>query len=159
MYCERISLQLSHLSTLCSTLVACNPPGRLAGTPFTHASAGQQAGACLHDSSAGRSCGIQSLPVVQALPVTPQCTYLLQVNKLEHVPVIRNIINLPVINGLLTSFLPSLILRIFLALLPTLLIFMNKVQGMVSTSSIEFGVVSRAVAVPFVGGTFGVTKQ
>ena len=70
----------------------------------------------------------------------------MQVNKLEHVPFIRNIINLPVINGLLTSFLPSLILRIFLALLPTLLTFMNKVQGMVSTSSIEFGVVSGAVA-------------
>eukprot|EP00891_Asterochloris_glomerata_P001750 jgi/Astpho2/1750/Aster-04171 len=69
----------------------------------------------------------------------------LPVNKLEHVPFIRSIINLPVINGLLTSFLPSLILRVFLALLPTLLTFMNKVQGMVSTSSIEFGVVSEAV--------------
>lgn len=69
----------------------------------------------------------------------------MQVNKLEHVPFIRSIINLPVINGLLTSFLPSLILRVFLALLPTLLTFMNKVQGMVSTSSIEFGVVSEAV--------------
>ena len=88
--------------------------------------------------------------------MTPQCTRPVQVNKLEHVPVIRNIINLPVINGLLTSFLPSLILRIFLALLPTLLTFMNKVQGMVSTSSIEFGVVSGAVSVPhlFLAGLF-----
>ena len=66
----------------------------------------------------------------------------LQVNKLQHVPVISSIINLPIVSGLLTSFLPSLILRIFMALLPALLTFMNKLQGMISESSIEFGVVS-----------------
>ncbi|KAL3134038.1 hypothetical protein ABBQ32_008470 [Trebouxia sp. C0010 RCD-2024] len=61
----------------------------------------------------------------------------------ESTPGLRTVSNLPVINGLITSFLPSLILRIFLALLPNLLSFMSHVQGMTSLSQIDFGVMRK----------------
>lgn len=39
--------------------------------------------------------------------------------------------------------MPSVILRIFLALLPNLLAFMSHVQGMTSLSQIDFGVMRK----------------
>ncbi len=69
------------------------------------------------------------------------CT--LQVSRLETTPGLRTLANLPVINGLITSFLPSAILRIFLKLLPNLLGFMSHVQGMTSLSQVDFGVLRK----------------
>ena len=69
------------------------------------------------------------------------CT--LQVSRLETTPGLRTLANLPVINGLITSFLPSVILRIFLKLLPNLLGFMSHVQGMTSLSQVDFGVLRK----------------
>lgn len=66
-----------------------------------------------------------------------------QVSRLQSTPGLRAVANLPVINGLITSFLPSVILRIFLALLPNLLAFMSHVQGMTSLSQIDFGVMRK----------------
>lgn len=37
----------------------------------------------------------------------------------------------------------ALVLKIFLALLPTLLAFMNKKQGMIAASKVDFGVVRK----------------
>ena len=64
-------------------------------------------------------------------------------SRLESTPGLRTVANLPVINGLITSFMPSVILRIFLALLPNLLAFMSHVQGMTSLSQIDFGVMRK----------------
>ena len=66
-----------------------------------------------------------------------------QVSRLESTPGLRTVANLPVINGLITSFMPSVILRIFLALLPNLLAFMSHLQGMTSLSQIDFGVMRK----------------
>ncbi len=72
------------------------------------------------------------------------CTFsTLQVSRLETTPGLRTLANLPVINGLITSFLPSVILRIFLKLLPNLLGFMSHVQGMTSLSQVDFGVLRK----------------
>jgi len=68
----------------------------------------------------------------------------LQVSRLETTPGLRTLANLPVINGLITSFLPSVILRIFLKLLPNLLGFMSHVQGMTSLSQVDFGVLRKS---------------
>ena len=76
----------------------------------------------------------------------PTCTHAfacVQVSRLQSTPGLRTVANLPVINGLITSFLPSVILRIFLALLPGLLSFMSHVQGMTSLSQIDFGVMRK----------------
>ena len=67
----------------------------------------------------------------------------LQVSRLESTPGLRTVANLPVINGFITSFMPSVILRIFLALLPNLLAFMSHVQGLTSKSQIDFGVLRK----------------
>ena len=66
-----------------------------------------------------------------------------QVSRLESTPGLRAVANLPIVSGLITSFMPSVILRIFLALLPNLLAFMSHVQGMTSLSQIDFGVMRK----------------
>jgi hypothetical protein len=51
--------------------------------------------------------------------------------------------DIPILNALVTSILPSLALKIFLALLPWLLTLMARFSGMVSQAQVDFSVVSR----------------
>ncbi|GBG82443.1 hypothetical protein CBR_g34820 [Chara braunii] len=55
----------------------------------------------------------------------------------EKVPFFRHITNVPVVNQVLTDFLPGLALKIFLAILPSLLMVMSTFQGYVSNSGIQ----------------------
>ncbi|KAK9806417.1 hypothetical protein WJX73_004348 [Symbiochloris irregularis] len=65
---------------------------------------------------------------------------LIEVDRLNHIGFFRALIRIKVINAILQSILPSLVLKIFLAILPMLLAFMNRKQGMVSESAVDFGV-------------------
>ncbi|KAK9811621.1 hypothetical protein WJX72_007134 [[Myrmecia] bisecta] len=68
---------------------------------------------------------------------------IIQVDKLESVPGIKQLASLPLISDFFKAILPSLVLRIFLAILPLLLAFMNRRQGMISESQVDFGVVRK----------------
>lgn len=65
---------------------------------------------------------------------------LIEIDQLEKVAIIKDIVDITIVRSILTAILPGLVLKIFLALLPALLQFMNKLQGMVSESQIDFGV-------------------
>ncbi|KAL0039508.1 hypothetical protein WJX77_000232 [Trebouxia sp. C0004] len=83
-----------------------------------------------------------ALALFYIIPITA-VQGLINVSRLETTPGLRTLTNLPVINGLITSFLPSVILRIFLKLLPNLLGFMSHVQGVTSLSQVDFGVLRK----------------
>ena len=84
------------------------------------------------------------LPRMQVLLIVLHNELLhVQVSRLQSIPGLRTIANLPVVSGFLTSFLPSVSLRIFLARLPNLLSFMTHLQGMTSLSQIDFGVMRK----------------
>ena len=68
---------------------------------------------------------------------------LIQMDRLERYPVIGSIVTFPLINGILKAVVPNLALKLFLAFLPSLLKHMNRAQGMISLSEIDFGVVRK----------------
>ncbi|KAK9840790.1 hypothetical protein WJX81_004889 [Elliptochloris bilobata] len=68
---------------------------------------------------------------------------LLAVDVLDRNPVLHFILHAPVLDSLITAILPSLVLRIFLALLPILLRLMGRVQGLYSQSMLDFSVVTK----------------
>ncbi|KAK9804434.1 hypothetical protein WJX72_012500 [[Myrmecia] bisecta] len=68
---------------------------------------------------------------------------LIEVSRLQQVPFFREILNIDFVRSILTAILPGLVLKIFLLLLPMLLVFMNRRQGMNSLSKIDFGVVHK----------------
>ncbi|KAK9864573.1 hypothetical protein WJX84_004373 [Apatococcus fuscideae] len=87
---------------------------------------------------------------------------ILEVQRLSKYPPFKQLVNIAFTRSLIESILPSLVLKIFLALLPNLLAFMNKKQGMISASKVDFGVVRKyfifqVVTVffgSFIGGSF-----
>lgn len=68
----------------------------------------------------------------------------LQVDKLrQQAQIVDKLFNLPLVRTLLLTLVPQLVLRIFLALIPSVLYFLCRWQGMISQSQIEFGVVRK----------------
>ncbi|KAF7029532.1 hypothetical protein CFC21_041247 [Triticum aestivum] len=53
------------------------------------------------------------------------------------VPFLKPIIEMPTIKSFIQGFLPGIALKIFLILLPSILMFMSKVEGLTSVSSLE----------------------
>ncbi|KAK9809699.1 hypothetical protein WJX73_006828 [Symbiochloris irregularis] len=65
---------------------------------------------------------------------------LVEVQRLQNIPGFKQLLQITFIKSLLQSIFPSLVLKIFLAVLPLILAYMNKRQGMISKSQIDFGV-------------------
>ena len=74
------------------------------------------------------------------------CHEVLQVEKLRGMVGIRWLARIPAIDSFIAGLLPSLVLRIFLALLPELLAYMGRMQGLISLSQVQFSVVRRYFA-------------
>uniref|UniRef100_A0ACD5TGS2 Uncharacterized protein n=1 Tax=Avena sativa TaxID=4498 RepID=A0ACD5TGS2_AVESA len=53
------------------------------------------------------------------------------------VPFLKPVIEMPTIKSFIQGFLPGIALKIFLILLPSILMFMSKVEGLTSVSSLE----------------------
>ena len=70
----------------------------------------------------------------------------MQIDKLRSLPGIKDISGLPLVSSVLEVFLPSLVLRIFLVILPYLLDYMGHIQGLVSLSAVQFSVVKKLFA-------------
>ena len=68
---------------------------------------------------------------------------LLQVQRLDTITPFKQLVNIQFTRSIIESLLPSIVLKIFLAILPMLLAFMNKQQGMTSMSAVDFGVVRK----------------
>ena len=67
----------------------------------------------------------------------------LQINKLTDLPGVREVTRLPLVSSVLASFLPSLVLRVFLVVLPYLLAYMGLLEGLISRSAVTFSVVGK----------------
>ena len=82
---------------------------------------------------------------ITACGATPLKTLLdNQVEKLVTLPGLRDLLaTWPVLASATSSFLPQLTLRVFLALLPTLLALLGRAEGRVAESQVEFGCVRR----------------
>lgn len=61
-------------------------------------------------------------------------------------PGVRWVFELPLVAPLLAGFLPQLVLRVFLALLPALLALLGRFEGLPAESAVEFGVVKKYFA-------------
>eukprot|EP00884_Botryococcus_braunii_P016250 jgi/Botrbrau1/3308/Bobra.0048s0005.1 len=68
---------------------------------------------------------------------------LLEVERLEKVPFFSTLVNYPFLRSIITAILPGLILNVFLALVPPVLRLMNKMEGTVALSGVDFGVVRK----------------
>ncbi|KAK9843537.1 hypothetical protein WJX81_008012 [Elliptochloris bilobata] len=78
------------------------------------------------------------------IPVVTAIQALLQVEKLVTLPGLRELLQTwPLLASAVSSFLPQLTLRVFLALLPTLLALLGRAEGRVAESQVEFGCVRR----------------
>ena len=72
------------------------------------------------------------------------CFPRVQVEKLVTLPGLRELLQTsPALASATSSFLPQLTLRVFLALLPTLLALLGRAEGRVAESQVEFGCVRR----------------
>jgi Calcium-dependent channel, 7TM region, putative phosphate len=69
-----------------------------------------------------------------------------QLDRLVNVPVVSSIVNLPLVRGVVQGLLPSLVLRIFLAVLPYLLEGLALWEGVRSLSAIQFETMSKYFA-------------
>ncbi|GIL80074.1 hypothetical protein Vretimale_12911 [Volvox reticuliferus] len=68
---------------------------------------------------------------------------MIEVPKLAKVPVLGKIVTTPPIKQLMQAVIPGLVLKIFLAIVPTILRIMAILSGSTSISEIDFGVVKR----------------
>lgn len=71
---------------------------------------------------------------------------MLQLDRLVNVPVVRDIVELPLVHGIIEGLLPSLVLRIFLAVLPYLLEGLAMWEGALSLSSVQFETMTKYFA-------------
>jgi hypothetical protein len=65
---------------------------------------------------------------------------VLQLDRLEKTPVIKDIIAIPVVRSILLGVLPGLALRLFVLLLPILLYALNNHAGYFAISDVDFAV-------------------
>ncbi|CAL8466090.1 g5626 [Coccomyxa elongata] len=75
---------------------------------------------------------------------------LININQLRRVHVFAVIIDLPVVSSIVTAILPGLVLKIFLAVLPSILAFMGRLQGLESKSSVDFSVITKYYTFQFI---------
>lgn len=71
---------------------------------------------------------------------------IVQIDKIAELPGLKDISDLPLVSSVVTVILPSLVLRIFLVILPYLLDYMGRVEGLVSLSAVQFSVVKKLFA-------------
>ena len=64
-------------------------------------------------------------------------------DKLRRYRIVEAIFQLPLVSTILTTLLPSLVLRIFLIIAPIVLRVLCRWQGMICQSQVEFGVVRK----------------
>ena len=69
-----------------------------------------------------------------------------QLDRLVDLPGVRWVFQLPGVAPILEGILPQLVLRVFLALLPTLLAWLGRFEGLPAESDVEFGVVRKYFA-------------
>lgn len=67
----------------------------------------------------------------------------MQIDRIADLPGLRQVVKLPLVSSLIAAFLPTLVLRLFLLVLPYLLAYMGTVEGLVSFSAVEFSVVTK----------------
>lgn len=67
----------------------------------------------------------------------PLACSVAQLEQLERVPVIKDLVAIPVVRSLLTGVLPGLALRIFVLLLPVLLYALNRRAGAVGQADMD----------------------
>lgn len=68
---------------------------------------------------------------------------LIDLPKLAKYPGLKEFVNAPGIKQLLEAIVPGLVLKIFIAIVPVILEIMMMVQGAISDSEVDFGVVRR----------------
>ena len=61
-------------------------------------------------------------------------------------PGIRELVELPLLSSVLAGFLPQLVLRLFFSLMPYILAFLERLEGLPAESEVEFGVVRKYYA-------------
>lgn len=77
------------------------------------------------------------------LPVVAAIQAVVNLENVRSVPGLGKITEIPFVTQILQGILPSLVLKIFLAILPLILNKMNRFEGMVSISQIDFATVSK----------------
>ncbi|KAK9902019.1 hypothetical protein WJX75_001351 [Coccomyxa subellipsoidea] len=75
---------------------------------------------------------------------------LINIDQLRKIHAFAVIIDLPVVRSIATAILPGLVLKIFLALLPMILAFMGRIQGLNSKSSVDFSVITKYFVFQFI---------
>lgn len=70
----------------------------------------------------------------------------LQIEKLVDLPGIRELVEFPLLSSVLAGFLPQLVLRLFFSLMPYILAFLERLEGLPAESEVEFGVVRKYFA-------------
>ncbi|KAK9845039.1 hypothetical protein WJX74_009951 [Apatococcus lobatus] len=87
---------------------------------------------------------------------------ILEVQRLQNITPFKQLVNISFTRSLIESILPVIVLKLFLALLPKILAFMNTKQGISSRSGNDFGVVKKyfifqvitVFFASFIGGSF-----
>ena len=69
-----------------------------------------------------------------------------QIEKLVDLPGIRELVELPLLSSVLSGILPQLVLRLFFSLMPYILGFLERLEGLAAESEVEFGVVRKYFA-------------
>ena len=69
-----------------------------------------------------------------------------QIEKLVDLPGIREVLALPLLSSVLAGILPQLVLRLFFSLMPYILGFLERLEGLPAESEVEFGVVRKYFA-------------
>lgn len=77
------------------------------------------------------------------LPVVGAIQALVNIENARRIQGINKIVELPFVAQILQGILPSLVLKIFLAILPMILNMMNRFTGMPSISQVDFATVSK----------------
>ena len=78
-------------------------------------------------------------------PAEPPLTCIapVQLDKLRSNHVVNVILDISIVKTLITTLVPTLALRIFLLLVPSIMALLCRSQGMASRSQIEFGVIRK----------------
>ena len=69
-----------------------------------------------------------------------------QIEKLVDLPGVRWLVELPLLSSVLAGILPQLVLRLFFSLMPYILGFLERLEGLPAESDVEFGVVRKYFA-------------
>ncbi|KAI8468680.1 MAG: hypothetical protein J3K34DRAFT_426590 [Monoraphidium minutum] len=77
------------------------------------------------------------------LPVVAAIQAVVNLENVRNVPGLGVITRIPFVTQVLQGIMPSLVLKIFLAILPMILNKMNRYAGMVSVSQVDFGTVNK----------------